>query len=48
MNLIIFENVTLVLEPALLYFVFIWISINFRCVAVMLVIFMEGVHFRGS
>ena len=43
MNLIIFENVTLVSEPALLYLVFIWVFINFRCVIVMLVIFLEGV-----
>ena len=42
MNLIIFENVTLVSELALLYLVFIWVFTNSRCVIVMLVIFLLG------
>ena len=42
MNLIIFENVTLVSEHALLYLVLIWVFTNFRCVIVMLVIFLLG------
>jgi len=48
LNLIIFENVTLVSEPALLYLVFIWVFINFRCVIVILVLFLEGVAILGG
>jgi hypothetical protein len=47
LNLIMFENVTLVSESMLLYLVFIWVFTNIRCVIVMLVIILLRKSYWG-